>query len=191
MTYQITGISTVCSAVCSGAHQRKHQTSASLAFVMGNHWWPVDSLHKGPVFPFDDIVMQIIESKQSILLFLTKAVRYVTVTDNVSCIKSIVTPMVDHNGMCFKYMHGWMGHIYMCKVWPLCFEDAHTDVNTIYKRKYNLLTTYIYNIASEYNFRNVKDNSTINSVIPSTWSDRIIYWIPWMYELWWNNITQQ
>ena len=27
----------------------KHQSSASLAFVRGIHWWPVDSPHKGPV----------------------------------------------------------------------------------------------------------------------------------------------
>ena len=33
----------VCSTVCSGADQRKHQSSASLAFVMGIHRWPVDS----------------------------------------------------------------------------------------------------------------------------------------------------
>ena len=33
----------------SGADQRKHQSSASLAFVRGFHWWPVNSLHKGPV----------------------------------------------------------------------------------------------------------------------------------------------
>ena len=33
--------------VCSGTYQRKHQSSASLAFVMGIHRWPVDSLTKG------------------------------------------------------------------------------------------------------------------------------------------------
>ena len=33
MAIQITGVSMVCSAVCSGADQRKHQSSASLAFV--------------------------------------------------------------------------------------------------------------------------------------------------------------
>ena len=37
MASQITGVSIVCSAVCSGAHQRKHQSSASLAFVRGIH----------------------------------------------------------------------------------------------------------------------------------------------------------
>ena len=58
---QITSVSTVCSAVCSGAYQRKHQSSASLAFVRGIHRWPVDSPHKGSVtrkmFPFDDVIM--------------------------------------------------------------------------------------------------------------------------------------
>ena len=43
-------------------HQRKHQSSASLAFVRGIHRWPVDSSHKGPVtwkmFPFDDVIMR-------------------------------------------------------------------------------------------------------------------------------------
>ena len=44
-----------------GADQRKHQSTASLAFVMGIHRWPVKSPHKGPVtqkrFPFDDVVL--------------------------------------------------------------------------------------------------------------------------------------
>ena len=37
------------STVCSGADQRKHQSSASLAFVRGIHRWPANSPHKGPV----------------------------------------------------------------------------------------------------------------------------------------------
>ena len=53
--------SIVCSAVCLGADQREHQSSASLAFERGNHRWPVNSPHKGPVtrsmFPFDDVIM--------------------------------------------------------------------------------------------------------------------------------------
>ena len=44
---QITGVSIVFSIVCSGADQRKYQSSASLAFVGGIHRWPVDSSHKG------------------------------------------------------------------------------------------------------------------------------------------------
>ena len=38
---QITGISIVCSTVCLGVVQRKHQSSASLVFVRGIHRWPV------------------------------------------------------------------------------------------------------------------------------------------------------
>ena len=59
MASQITGVWMVCSTVCSGADQRKHQSSASLVFVRGIHRWPLNSPHKGPVtrkrFPFDDV----------------------------------------------------------------------------------------------------------------------------------------
>ena len=58
---QITSISIVCSTICSGADQWKHQSSASLPFVQRIHRWPVNSPHKGPVtrkmFPFDDVIM--------------------------------------------------------------------------------------------------------------------------------------
>ena len=39
MASQITGVLIVCSAVCSGADQRKHQSSTSLDFV-GDRWFP-------------------------------------------------------------------------------------------------------------------------------------------------------
>ena len=44
---QITGVSIVYLTICSGADQRKHQSSASLAFVRGIHQWAVNSPHKG------------------------------------------------------------------------------------------------------------------------------------------------
>ena len=47
MASQITSLSIVYSTVYSGAYQRKHQTSASLAFVWGIHRWPVNSPQKG------------------------------------------------------------------------------------------------------------------------------------------------
>ena len=53
----------VCSTVCSGADQRKHQSFASLAFFRGIHRWPANSPHKAPVtrkmLPFDDVIMNI------------------------------------------------------------------------------------------------------------------------------------
>ena len=61
MASQITRLTVVYSSVYSGADQRKHQSSASLAFVRGIHRWPVNSPYKGPVrrkmFPFDDVIM--------------------------------------------------------------------------------------------------------------------------------------
>ena len=49
MAFQITSVPMVCSIVCSGADQRNHQSSASLAFVKGIDRWPVNSPHKGSV----------------------------------------------------------------------------------------------------------------------------------------------
>ena len=58
---QITSVLIVYTTICSGADQRKYQSSATLAFVRGFHWRPANSLHKGPVmrkmFPFHDIIM--------------------------------------------------------------------------------------------------------------------------------------
>ena len=58
---QTTSFTNVYSTVYSGADQRKHQSSASLAFEWGIHRWPVNSPHKRPVtrkmFPFDDVII--------------------------------------------------------------------------------------------------------------------------------------
>ena len=61
MVSQITSLMIVYSTLYSGADQRKHQSSVSLAFVREIHWGPVNSPHKWPVtrkmFPFDDVIM--------------------------------------------------------------------------------------------------------------------------------------
>ena len=58
---QITSLTIVYSIVYSDADQRKHQSSASLAFVRGIRRGPVNSPHKWSVtrkmFPFDDVIM--------------------------------------------------------------------------------------------------------------------------------------
>ena len=82
MASQITGVSILCLTVGSDTDQRKkwklcvtglcekHQSSVSLAFVLGIHWWQVNSPHKGPVtrkmFPFDDVIM----SKEVFISFI-------------------------------------------------------------------------------------------------------------------------
>ena len=61
MASQITSLAIVYSTIYSGADQRKHQSSASLAFVRGIHRWPVNSPHTWPVtrkmFPFDAVII--------------------------------------------------------------------------------------------------------------------------------------
>ena len=63
MASQINSLTIVSSTVYAGADQRKHQSSASLAFVRGIHRWLVNSPHRWPVtrkmFPFDDVIMKI------------------------------------------------------------------------------------------------------------------------------------
>ena len=58
---EITSLMIVYSTVYPDADQRKHQSSASLAFVRGIHRWLVNSPHKWPVtrkmFPFDDVII--------------------------------------------------------------------------------------------------------------------------------------
>ena len=70
---QITSLTIVYSAVYSDADQRKHQGSASLAFVRGIHRGPVNSPHKWPVtrkmFPFDDVIMTCWLGLEMVLLF--------------------------------------------------------------------------------------------------------------------------
>ena len=61
---QITSLTIIYSTVYSDV-DKKHQSSASLAFVRGIHRRPVNSPHKRPVtrkmFPFDDVIMIIFD----------------------------------------------------------------------------------------------------------------------------------
>ena len=61
MASLITSLASVYSTFHPGVDQRKHQSSAPLAFVRGIHRWSVNSPHKWPVtrkiFPFDDVIM--------------------------------------------------------------------------------------------------------------------------------------
>ena len=72
MAPQITSLTNVYSAVDSGADQRKHQSSASLAFVREIHRGPVNSPHKWPVtrkmLPFDDVIMILSHGRYCVVL---------------------------------------------------------------------------------------------------------------------------
>ena len=81
MPSQITGVLIVYPTVCSGADQREHESSASLAFTRGIHRWPVNSPHKGPVtqklFPSDDIIMNLdLVTTLIIVIYLQSAIQH-------------------------------------------------------------------------------------------------------------------
>ena len=63
---QITSLTIVYSTVYPDTHQRKHQSSVSLAFVRGIHRGPGNSPHKWPVtrkmFAIDDVIMKSLQS---------------------------------------------------------------------------------------------------------------------------------
>ena len=74
MSSQITGVSIVYSTVFSGADQRRHQSSAPLAFARGIHRWPMNSPHKGPItwnmFSFSDVIMCVVNGFHYVSMFV-------------------------------------------------------------------------------------------------------------------------
>ena len=92
MASRTTGVSIVYSTVCSGVDRRKHQSSASLAFVRGIHWWPVNSPHKRPVtqkmLPFDDVIMK----------YLSTIMIYLSAITHGTLGQHHVTPKIFHYG---------------------------------------------------------------------------------------------
>ena len=90
---QITGIMIVNSTICLGSDERKHQSSASLAFVRGIPRWLVNSPHKGPgmrkMFPFDDVIMTWINADRSLIAY--------GITNNLWVNKSLRKSKVRHH----------------------------------------------------------------------------------------------
>ena len=63
MASQIIGISIVCSTVCPGADQGKHQSSVSLVFVgeaTGDRWRGSQRSVTLKMFPFDNLIMEML-----------------------------------------------------------------------------------------------------------------------------------
>ena len=73
---QITCLMIVYPTVYSGANQRKHQSSASLAFVRRIHRWPVNSPHKGLV-------------TRKMFYLITSSCKYNTIAYSTTMVKGI------------------------------------------------------------------------------------------------------
>ena len=128
VTSQITSLTIVYSTVYSGADQRKHQSSASLAFVRGIHRWPVNSPHKGPVtrkmLPFDDVIMWMYSTNLVAIsdwqFFLS--LHNIPMTDTnfsfdgfyivlqLSDFDQLILPKISYKLSSQFWYHGWMIH---------------------------------------------------------------------------------
>ena len=124
MASQITSLAIVNSIVYSGVDQRKHQSSASLAFVRGIHRGLLNCPHKWPVtrkmFPLDDVIMWHSVNMSAALSFvalrrrspqqqrnqlvadfpatlISKIAGLITGTRQVICVKISI----------WSYIHGW------------------------------------------------------------------------------------
>ena len=122
MASQITGDPIVCLTVSSAADQRKHQRSASLAFVRGRHRWLVNSPQKGPVtrkmFQFDDIISKIL---------------------NTHC-------RIQVRSKCRVFMssNSDLGSVYPCRGWIICIPVSKLNTEPVIRSRFTTLSSKIY-----------------------------------------------
>ena len=106
MASQITSLMIVNLTFYSGTDQRKHQSSAPLAFVRGIHRWLVNSLHKKTVtrkmFPFDDVIMF---SRNWYAKQLNNVIMYVSLSRKWLCAHSSVILMFIKHKVTLKWAH--------------------------------------------------------------------------------------
>ena len=111
---QITSVSIICSAVCSGVDQIKHQRSASLAFVWGIHRWTVNSTLKGPVTWKCFHLITSSWTMHCVYIFINHSIRYI----------SLVTPnnyKLIH--LLNKYSLGWWQKTFLWHKWPPLWRE--------------------------------------------------------------------
>ena len=137
MASQIASLTIVYSTVHSDADQRKHQSSASLAFVRGINRWPVNSPHKWPVtrkmFPFDDVIMGMGDIRKSyfshvLVHYLERQVpskhyRHYNLHSHHHCHLSIQSASWQPK-IYFSLLVDFVFHLPSCK----CFSIHYTDV---------------------------------------------------------------
>ena len=102
---QITGLTIVYSTVFSDADHRKHQSSASLAFVRGIRRGPVNFTHKWSVtrkmLPFDDVIMAYTQK----MIAQSKSRRY-SIRSNEECILNVPKFKHDTVSLCVGLWRG-------------------------------------------------------------------------------------
>ena len=146
---QITSLTIVYSTVYSGAEQRKHHSSASLAFVPGIHRWPVNSPHKGPItrimFPFDDVIMNLVITVFADVLTpnVTRPSASAVLTSKLDiysfkiALRMIYIPMWrDFIYLWFTFSLRWLGGRLSIKMSSYRYRDPHVKDKTVSRPSY-------------------------------------------------------
>ena len=115
MAFQITGIWIVYSIVYSDVDQRKHQSSAPLAFVRGIQWdrWSprTNGQLRGKMFPFDDVIMS-----HTVTPIASRPNSPTTVPRTPSSLGQKIQFRMAHSMMWRRFEHWWFERMNM-KVW--------------------------------------------------------------------------
>ena len=144
--FQITSLTIVSSTVYSDADQRKHQSSASLAFVWGSHRGPVNSSQKWPVtrkmFPFDDVIIYNmgIQKNQIGSLYLLGW---------ISNTHAISVPGKDFVHFMYWLKLDWESHFVCLGIATQCNESAYVAHGRINMRSYPINFLKIIGFQSE------------------------------------------
>ena len=126
MASQIASLTIVCWTVYSGADQRKHQSSTSLAFVRGIHRWLMNSPQKRLVrrkmFPFDDVIMVY----STLLARSFGIMRYIL--SNVKCTHNVVmlyfySYIMTQLSITSRVASRALGQLYFCQCLKVTLKD--------------------------------------------------------------------
>ena len=129
---QITSLTIVYSTVYSDADQRKHRSSASLAFVRGIHRWSVNSPHKRPVtrkmFLFDDVIMNRVDNVSHKKLRFRCVFSYLLTIDWTKCASTVgvnSTPTPHVWSVRLLTLQAVAGYSHAMRIWEP-FRSSHT-----------------------------------------------------------------
>ena len=134
MASQFISVSIIYSTICSGTDQRKHQSSASLAFVRGIHRWLVNSPHKVPItrkmIPFDDVIMNGCKNDKPYQLATRTYCEYIGIVHS-----QILTHMAQS--------HFWLWTTDVLAVTWFTVPGTSFDVNPIHWNKWAVVNKWI------------------------------------------------
>ena len=149
MASQITGVLIVCPTVCSGADQRIHQSSASLAFVRGSYQSPVNYPHKGPVtlkmLTFDDVIMNVVHANDSERGRVMMAMAYgLSSTWPVTVIMHGFNTHWSRNKMAASFLMTFSNAFSWMKIWKLTRYSSFGSDNCLAptRRRISIKTNY-------------------------------------------------